>query len=540
MNTQTQSNNFKFFLPIDIEKGKDSKGEEVYKIKGQASKQKKDSQGETMCLDGMDISDLKTINWNHKSKDNPDAYIGGVEKVIFKNDEMHFEGELYPEMPMAKGAINLMKALKKRGKQLGVSIEGSVIERGHKDKTHPLYNKVLKSKLTALALTPNPINSDTYAELVEKGFTNNDWKFDEETEALMKSFESGEFNETEKAFSVGDNQELVQEDVEGGKNKKKPKLTIDAEELEENKQSLSKKLTKGDVYEKIFSYFYNVDIKKAQSIYNLIEKLATMSTENKEITDETINKAFAILEGAEDVIIKGGKTKEKEGEDEDEEEEDGADKEMMEKAKTMTKSYIDKGLEKAAVISKMIGKGFNENLVNKAYDSFSDKEEKVEKSEVNEDLMKSISALTDNINMKFSAMADIYKSQNSRIEELQETLEEQSELLRKSEETVQLMTDTLSAIAKAPGQRKSATTFTDKHFGQEGIAKGENGAKIFDLKNPTSRKELVNYLTELSNIKKGGAFDEELVQIAQGIEIAKSVETRSLSRLKAMNIEVIG
>lgn len=523
MNTQTTtSNNIKFFIPCDIEKGKNEKGEQVMRFKGRASTGSKDSQGEELDPNNFDLSEFRTINWNHGKT--PDMVLGAPTKAIVKGGELNIEGELYAEMPQAVATYNLMKALAKRGKKLGLSVEGKVIER---DPSNP--NRITKAKITACAITANPINGDTFAELLEKGYTNNDWAYGEE-----------ELDEIQKAFSAGDNQELVQEDVEGEKNKKKPKLTIDAEELEENKQSLSKKLTKGDVYEKIFSYFYNVDIKKAQSIYNLIEKLATMSTENKEITDETINKAFAILEGAEDVIIKGGKTKEKEEEDEEGEEEDGADKEMMEKAKTMTKSYIDKGLEKAAVISKMIEKGFNETLINKAYDSFSEEEGgEVVKSESSEELMKSISALNDNINMKFSAMADIYKSQNSRIEELQGTLEEQSELLRKSEETVQLMTDTLSAIAKAPGQRKSATTFTDKHFGQEGIAKSENGAKIFDLKNAGSRKELVNYLTELSDIKKGGAFDEELVQIAQGIEIAKSVETRSLSRLRALNIEVI-
>ena len=92
---------------------KETLGEEVYKIKGQASKERKDSQGETMSIAGMDVTDLRTINWNHQSKLNPDAYLGEVQKISFKGDEMHFEGELYPEMPMAQGAINLMKALKK-------------------------------------------------------------------------------------------------------------------------------------------------------------------------------------------------------------------------------------------------------------------------------------------------------------------------------------------------------------------------------------------------------------------------------------------
>ena len=61
MKTIDVHDNFKFFLPIDIQKGTNAKGDKVYKISGQASKQRKDSQGETMVLKGMDVSNLKVI-----------------------------------------------------------------------------------------------------------------------------------------------------------------------------------------------------------------------------------------------------------------------------------------------------------------------------------------------------------------------------------------------------------------------------------------------------------------------------------------------
>ena len=75
------NNNVKFFLPVDIEKGVDKKGATVYKIKGRATTQSEDSAGETLKVSGFDTSELKTINWNHKSKDNAEAYLGEPTKV---------------------------------------------------------------------------------------------------------------------------------------------------------------------------------------------------------------------------------------------------------------------------------------------------------------------------------------------------------------------------------------------------------------------------------------------------------------------------
>lgn len=547
MEPNTQQEQFKFFLPIDIQKGQSSNGATVYKIEGKASKERRDSQGETMVLKGMDVSNLKVINWNHKSKDNPDAYLGEVQEVFFKGDEMYFKGELFPEMPMAAGAINLMKALKKRGKQLGVSIEGSVIERGSRDKNDPAYNVVTKSRLTALALTPNPVNSDTFAELLSKGMhtENLDWEFDAETEALMKSFEEGEL---EKSFSVEENQHVVKEDVEGPKNKvTKGK---DEEEEEENKESLSKKISKSDVYDRIFEYFYDVDVAKAQRIYQLIEKIAVMDNTEKSqepvITEEAINKAFATLEGAnnEEDVNKGG-----------EGEVDTERTEMLNKAIDIVKGFISEGIEETSILGKMVQKGYGNDIIEEAL-AAAKETPAVSATVDNTEVLKSIESLALGMNKKFQAVGNIYQSQAETLEsilksvdsvlernaELEERNTELDEKLSKSLETITQLNDTVQKFAKSPqAVRKSATSFVDKSFGGEGIQKSADApnARTYNMKDAGSRLELTQYLTEESGIAKGEGFDRELVDIAKGIEITKMIDPRGMARLNAMGITVL-
>lgn len=510
--TQQLNNNIKFFLPCDIEKGKNEKGDVVMRFKGVASTGSKDSQGEELDPSSFNLDEFRTINWNHGKS--PDLIIGTPTKSVVKGNQLDIEGELYSEMPQAIATYNLMKALKKRGKTLGLSVEGKVISR---DPNNP--SRITKAKITGCAITPNPINSDTFAELIEKGYSNtNEWEY--ETEIL------DEFN---KAMSVEENQHIVKEDVEGKKNKKKTEEVTDIIEDEgENKKSLLKKLSKADVYEHIFSYFYDkIDINKAKSIYNLIEKITAMSTEKtKEITEETIVKAFEILEKADTTAKSVTK-----GDEEDEDE-----KEMMTKAKTLAKKYKGEGMEKAEVVSKMIEKGFNETLVNKAYDSLS--EEPVVKSD-NSDILKSLDSVADNINTKFAAMADIFKAQSEQITTLSSDLSVAKEDLKKSYDSVEALTEKINAFSKTPAERRAVTKFSDRQFGEEGFQKSEDGKMTFNLADGSSRKALIGHLTELSDINKGGKFDEELVRIAQGIEISKGIEPRSLSRLKALNIEVI-
>jgi len=304
-----ENDKFHFGLPVDLIKGKNSKGEERLLFKGRASTGSKDSQGENLDVNGFDLSEFRTVNWNHGKT--PHLIIGEPTKAKINNNALDIEGELYPEMPQAVATHTLMKALKKRGKQLYLSVEGKVLERGSNDKKHPAYNKILKSKITGVAITPNPINGETFCELIQKGYTeNSEWVYDTETETLLKAAETGtitdqeevDAEETEKAMTAEAGDHVTSKESVETKGDKKPLKSLEGTQ--------TKVFKKSDIYERIYEASPEISIEKAKSVYSLIEKIATMSTEKKEITDETISKAFEILNLASDEISKGSKAHE--------------------------------------------------------------------------------------------------------------------------------------------------------------------------------------------------------------------------------------
>ncbi len=508
------SDKIKWFVPVDIEKGKNDVGEEVYKISGRASTQKgKDNEGESLDISGFDVKSLTTINWNHKSKDNPSAYLGGIEKIEFKkegnNNVMDFAGELYPEMDMTKGVVQLMKALKKRGKQLGVSVEGSVTERGSDDKTNPLYNVIKKAKLTALALTPNPVNANTWVTLEksEKG-----WEYDEETEVLMKSFEDGTImneeetdDKTEKAFTVENNQDLMKEDIEGEKNKKELKKSL--------------------VYSKIFNYFYGIDISKAKSVFQLISKISEM--EKSPITDEQLDKAFKILDLAKSETTDSVETG-KENDDKDL-------NDNVEKAKVISKSLSGKSVEE--VTEALTKKGYSEIVIKKAL-STEGQSDNINKSEI-VDLLKS---QNDGLNNKFKALGDIFQAQKEQNEKLLEKLNKSEETITDLSKELGTLKEEIKEIGKVPNQPKS---ILNKSYVTSHLEGNENGDKTltYNIKHNVDRKTLIARLTEESGLNKSDKsqplLNPRLADIAQEIELTKSLEPQSLLFLSGMNIKVV-
>ena len=576
------NNNFKFSVPCDINKAKNEKGEEVYKFKGKASSRKQDSQGETLDPETFDISEFKVINWNHQSSKDASAYVGEPTKVEIKNGEMFIEGELFPEMDMTKHIVALMKALKKRGKNLCLSIEGKVVERGSEDKNSPLYKIIKRAKITGCAITPNPINSDTFCELIEKGFVS-DWMEDEEALDIVKSYISKSLNENlnggvadnisiediaekhnvdlsyaKKMLSQGisvekehtDSEDVASEialdhlfeDIEyytklekiESKNKAIDTGTTgiigkESVEHEGEKRKILKKITKSELYNKIFSYFYDINIVKAKKIGELCEKISEM--ENTPITDETINKAFEIL-GKADSIVKS--EQKEENLEEKEEMYKGYSKSSLEKACKMYKGMSGEEMKKA-----MMQDGYNEKFVDVTCDYSNPKsqggDKEISKSDIQEILTKSLGGIeelvkgsSEQVALRFSAMADIFKSQEEKIYSLTKSLEGVTSF---NEE----LRDRLNRVESQPNLRKSVQT---ERF-VERFAKSEDGKEIYSLNDSKSRKELIDRVTDLSGINKGdGKFDMELANIAQDIEIAKSVSPRQLQKLNSLNIQV--
>ena len=227
-------NDFRFFVPLDdLQKGKDKQGQEIYKFKGLASTDKEDAEGEFLDYNGFQLDKFKIVNWNHYK--DPRFIIGEPTKAeIVKGKGLMVEGNIWANTPVGKEVVDLMEAMQKNsvnGNRLGISVEGKALERDHINK-----KRVTKARITGIAICPIPINGDTWAELIEKGFTNDSDKVSEYN--IQKSANGGEtyiiditnpetgirytidknFNiKIEKAMStqVGSGKPVIRESLEG-------------------------------------------------------------------------------------------------------------------------------------------------------------------------------------------------------------------------------------------------------------------------------------------------------------------------------------
>lgn len=158
---------FNFFMPLDIEKAKDKRGKQKMLIKGIASTNDKDSQGEILEASGFDLSYFKKagyFNWHHQAKNNPSAIIGEPTDAKITNKGLYVEGELYSESALAKSVYKLADTLQKSGskRRLGFSIEGKAIER---DPVNP--KRITKARINHVAITHAPINGNTLMDVIK-------------------------------------------------------------------------------------------------------------------------------------------------------------------------------------------------------------------------------------------------------------------------------------------------------------------------------------------------------------------------------------
>lgn len=474
----TQSDQIKFAVPIDIFKGKNSKGENTYVFEGIASTPDTDTQGETLFTKAYDLNNFKDVNWNHKSKDDANAYLGQIVSHNFEKSGLKIKGELFEEMPMTNAVVNLMKALKKRGKKLQLSVEGQVLQRGSENKDDPAYKIIKKAKLTGVAITNNAINQNTFCDLIEKGYTNNDWQYDPTLEPIMKSLDSGIIlteEEIEKAMQAGSisgtetlNKELTAEplkaeSVEGAK------TTCNCKKVDcpicntANKKVLSKSL----VFEKIFNYFYPIDFEKANQVYKLAEKISIME-KNKGISEETLRKSFEIIDLA---------------------------------ASSNQEQELEKGKKVEATIE-------------------------LKAEPLNDDIQKSLEILQlqtedmqSNVDLKMGAIGVILKSQTQMIESLMDS----NEMLQKSNEALIEKLDAISAVTEKISKTPISKTNLSALKGVERFEKSEDGMTTYNLNNPVQKKALADKLEQLSGFPmqhlNGGRFNEELMKAAGDIEL---------------------
>lgn len=155
------SNTFKFIVPADIEKSNDGE----WRIRGLASTESMDQQGEVIIQKGLDLSPIDNkkglINWDHQK--GPENTLGILDGYNQTSQGLQIEGRLFKNHSKAKAVKEIMDSLGEgdRGR-MGLSVEGQIIERSGDNGTI-----IKRCRINAVALTMNPVNVGTYADVVK-------------------------------------------------------------------------------------------------------------------------------------------------------------------------------------------------------------------------------------------------------------------------------------------------------------------------------------------------------------------------------------
>ena len=274
---------FKFWCPVAIEKAIDeTTGVEIMRLGGIASTMDKDSDGEFLDPKGFDIEPLMksgTVNWHHQAKGAPATIVGEPSKGEIRPEGLYIETDLYPSSKIARDVYELALTLAKDSKtrRLGYSIEGKVLQRKSNDKKSPDYKIITKASITGVAITHQPKNAQTFADII-KG-EGSDPEEDEE----------------EKSMDTTSAAPLVKESVD--------------------KKVKNQTFCKSEVMERIFIDIPTINIEKAEKIYSLLLKISNMN-DRKTVTDADIEKAYEVLgldiESSPETIVKAEEAETKE------------------------------------------------------------------------------------------------------------------------------------------------------------------------------------------------------------------------------------
>jgi hypothetical protein len=162
---------FKFVMPAELSKGEDGE----WKVSGLASTGSVDRQGEVIVPGGIDATPIASgkgfFNFDHDNS--PEATIGLLDGYRKTDKGMFVSGRLFKNHTKAKAVYEIMSSLGKGDKgRVGMSVEGKVIERDPFNK-----NIIKRCVVKNVAITMNPVNQDTYADII-KSFNGSQVEFD--------------------------------------------------------------------------------------------------------------------------------------------------------------------------------------------------------------------------------------------------------------------------------------------------------------------------------------------------------------------------
>ena len=223
LNGDIMSDKFNFWIPLKdkdnalekaakTEKGTDKRYENMI-LEGMASDNSKDSEGEVLEPSGYDVSRFMKsgfINFEHKSKYDPKYLIGEPIDAKVKGDQFYVKGKLYKDSEIARNLWDTAIMMKSSGatRNLGWSIEGKALERSIADP-----KRITKALITGVALTFNPVNASTFAEICKgeqkEDFVNYQYAKEDSEEGINPKF-LYEFNVGEKQFGINKSFQCVE------------------------------------------------------------------------------------------------------------------------------------------------------------------------------------------------------------------------------------------------------------------------------------------------------------------------------------------
>jgi hypothetical protein len=158
---------FNFEIPLNVWYKSGEAGKER-RIGGIISTESPDRQNEVVLQNGLDFTDFIKHGWindNH-SKDTTGivGYPTSLKRISYKGKPAtYFEGYLLKDYPRADAIWKLGQALQKTNRNLGFSVEGTVLQR------EGLEGEIVtKAKVKNVAITNCPVNADTRLEILAK------------------------------------------------------------------------------------------------------------------------------------------------------------------------------------------------------------------------------------------------------------------------------------------------------------------------------------------------------------------------------------
>lgn len=510
-------NNFNFWCPVEISKAIDQEtGEELMLLGGIASTADEDSDGEFLDPKGFDIKPLiesGMVNWHHQAKTCPATIVGEPLKAEIKKEGLYIETKLYPSSQVARDIWELAKTLDKDSstRRLGYSIEGKVLERKSENRNSPDYKKITKAIITGVAITHQPKNPKTFANII-KGEIGDDFVEDEETKetADKKQQEEKYYKETgikEKSLDTDAGRPLIKEDVD-----KKLKVTT---------------FGKSAVMERLFQDIPGISIEKAEKVYTLIKNISNMA-KKKTVTEEDILKAYDALGLEPDAsLVKADDSDVNENEEIDETEEEvkksddteEPEEEMDEDGETEEEEDADED-ETEEEEEKPIKKG---NI----FERFERIEKAIATSHLNNTTyVKALGVMVKACNQALEKANSVIELSSAKIEELTEINKAQTDTINALQESL----ESFGAYTPAPKSMRSVAKPVERNFAKANDDEFNKGGDANENEVNILNKAAVAEILDQATFAKG--YDDEFSKACMDYEASGVVSDNVISRIK--------